>query len=98
MGTNPIPSTAPDGLYWYMVPGQDPEPVLINRARYGDRMKAFNGREQAWLRDSERLVGPIAPPASEPNLQLDEGAVLLDRVGFDPRPLHQKLNPGTPAA
>lgn len=57
---------APDGLHWYMVPGQDPEPVLLKRSRYGERLKAFNGREQSWLRDGERLVGPILPPAIPP--------------------------------
>lgn len=60
---NTIPSTAPDGLYWYLVPGKAPEPVLIHRAMYGDRIKAFNGREQTWLRDGERLVGPVPAPA-----------------------------------
>lgn len=62
MNSDLHPSTAPDGLYWYFVPGRAPEPVLIDRTRYGDRFKAFNGREQAWLRDGEKLVGPVLPP------------------------------------
>lgn len=95
MSTSPIPSAAPDGLYWYMVPGQEPEPVLVNRARYGDRFKAFNGREQAWLRDGERLVGPIAPPAAIPALQVGELMEVMQRSGSDPQYLHRKVNTAT---
>jgi hypothetical protein len=54
--------TLADGLYWYMVPGLEPEPVLINKARYPGRFKCFNGREQAWIREGERLIGPVHPP------------------------------------
>lgn len=85
MSTSPIPSAAPDGLYWYMVPGQEPEPVLVNRARYGERFKAFNGREQGWLREGERLVGPIMPPKAEPALQLDEAMAAMERSGVVPQ-------------
>ncbi len=70
------PATAPDGLYWYLVPGEAPEPVLIERARYGDRFKAFNGREQSWLRDGERLVGPVEPPLGQDH-QVGEDAAAL---------------------
>ncbi|MFK4705949.1 hypothetical protein ABIC83_002788 [Roseateles asaccharophilus] len=62
VSTSVVLSAAPDGLYWYMVPGQPPEPVLVNRARYGDRFKGFNGREQPWLREGETLVGPVRGP------------------------------------
>lgn len=61
-------ASAPDGLFWYVVPGKAPEPVLIDRARYADRFKAFNCREQGWLREGEYLVGPVAPPAVDGSL------------------------------
>lgn len=92
MSTSPIPSAAPDGLYWYMVPGQEPEPVLVNRARYGDRFKAFNGREQAWLRDGERLVGPVVPPAATAALQVDELMDAMQRSGAEPQYRSRKVN------
>lgn len=92
MSTSPIPSAAPDGLYWYMVPGQEPEPVLVNRSRYGDRFKAFNGREQAWLREGERLLGPVLPPAAAPLLQVDELMDAIQRSGTDPHYPHRKVN------
>lgn len=95
MSNGPIPSAAPDGLYWYMVPGQEAEPVLVNRARYGDRFKAFNGREQAWLRDGERLVGPVAPPAATPSLQVDELMDVMQRSGAEPQYLRRKFNTAT---
>lgn len=88
------PSNAPDGLYWYIVPGKAPEPVLIDRALYGDRMKAFNGREQGWLRDGERLIGPVLPPSAEPRLEVDEGMVLMEASNVEPVPLHRKANCG----
>lgn len=95
MSMSPIPKSAPDGLYWYLVPGQVPEPVLVNRSRYGERFKAFNGREQAWLRDGERLIGPVLPPPTEPRLQVDEGMVLMQSSGVEPQLLHRKVNTGT---
>lgn len=85
---------APDGLYWYMAPGQEPEPVLINRARYSERFKAFNGREQAWLRDGETLNGPIQPPLPERRLQVDEGMALMEHIGAEPQFQNRKSNTG----
>lgn len=51
------------GLYWYHSAEAAPEPVLIDRERYGDRFKAFNNREQGWVRRGEFFTGPIVPPA-----------------------------------
>ncbi|MAA93994.1 MAG: hypothetical protein CML22_06740 [Rheinheimera sp.] len=52
-----------DGLYWYIVPGQKPEPVLVDVERYGSgKFAGFNGRKQSWLRDNEYLVGPQLAP------------------------------------
>ncbi len=92
MSTDLHPSTAPDGLYWYIVPGKAPEPVLIERSRYGDRFKAFNGREQAWLGDGERLMGPVLPPIVQRAVQVDELMELMHRSGVDPQYLHRKVN------
>ncbi|MBK6616405.1 hypothetical protein [Ottowia sp.] len=53
-----------DGLYWYFATGEaEPAPVLVNHARYGNSLKAFNGSLQSWLRKGEYLLGPVAPPA-----------------------------------
>lgn len=76
-------AAAPDGLYWYMVPGKDPEPVLIDRARYADRFKAFNCREQSWLREGEYLLGPVAPPADDGSLPRRAAESELDRARSD---------------
>jgi hypothetical protein len=54
---------AVDGLYWYHSLEGQPEPVLIHQARYPNRFKAFNGREQTWLRTGEFFTGPVPPPA-----------------------------------
>lgn len=55
-----IPLT--DGLYWYVTPKNEPEPVVIDVCRYGDGyFKGYNGRRQSWLRDDEYLVGPVPP-------------------------------------
>jgi hypothetical protein len=94
MNTFPTVQAAPDGLYWYMVPGQAPEPVLVNRARYGERFKAFNGREQSWLRDGETLTGPVHPPSPARRLQADEGMALMEAIGAVPQPLNRKVNTG----
>lgn len=52
-----------DGLYWYCVPGEEPEPVLINIERNGaGKFAGFNGRRQSWLRDGECLIGPQPAP------------------------------------
>lgn len=77
------------------MPGLAPEPVLVNRARYGDRFKAFNGCEQAWLRDGERLLGPIAPPPAEKLVQVDETAVLIEEDGCESQYLRPKFNAPT---
>lgn len=54
-----------DGLFWYFENGAtEPRPVLINRAKWGNKFKLFNGAEQSWLDDGEYLLGPQpAPPA-----------------------------------
>lgn len=55
-----------DGLYWYIVPGEKPEPVEINVARYGaGKFAGFNGRRQSWLQKREYLMGPQLPPNVE---------------------------------
>lgn len=55
-----------DGLFWYYVPGKEPEPVLIDVSRYGaGQFAGFNGRRQSWLREREYLIGPQLPPVVE---------------------------------
>ena len=55
-----------DGLYWYIVPGKAPEPVVIDASRYGaGKFAGFNGRKQSWLREQEYLIGPQLPPVIE---------------------------------
>lgn len=59
-----IPSE--DGLYWYWAnDAASPEPVLINRAKYNQSFKGFNGRLQSWLRDGEYLEGPQTLPVKQ---------------------------------
>ncbi len=52
-----------DGLYWYHSHDGDPEPVLIDQNRYGERFKCFNGREQSWTRNGEFFTGPVPKPS-----------------------------------
>ncbi|WP_122378048.1 hypothetical protein [Pseudomonas cannabina] len=53
-----------DGLFWYFEQGADvPRPVLINQAKWGLKIKSFNGSEQSWLRDGEYLIGPQPAPS-----------------------------------
>tara|TARA_Y100000780_G_scaffold119536_1_gene107814 strand:- start:360 stop:779 length:420 start_codon:yes stop_codon:yes gene_type:complete len=53
-----------DGLFWYFSnTGAEPQPVMINRARWGRSLKSFNGAQQSWLRDGEYLIGPQPAPA-----------------------------------
>jgi len=55
-----------DGLYWYYENGVDaPRPVMITKAKWGNRFKSFNGSEQSWLRDGEYLVGPQPTPDAQ---------------------------------
>jgi hypothetical protein len=59
-----IPTT--DGLYWYFELGQDePRPVMINKDRWGESFKSFNGAQQSWLRNGEYLLGPQPTPAAQ---------------------------------
>lgn len=59
-----IPSE--DGLYWYWANDAAlPEPVLINRTKYNQSFKGFNGRLQSWLRDGEYLEGPQPLPIKQ---------------------------------
>lgn len=51
-----------DGMYWYIVPGEEPEPVLINHDRYGNSFKGFDNRRQSWLKEDEYLIGPQCGP------------------------------------
>nr|WP_073937567.1 hypothetical protein [Pseudomonas aeruginosa] len=54
-----------DGLYWYFENGESvPHPVMINKERWGQSMKSFNGAQQSWLREGEYLIGP--QPAPQP--------------------------------
>jgi len=54
-----------DGLYWYFENGESvPHPVMINKERWGQSMKSFNGAQQPWLREGEYLIGP--QPAPQP--------------------------------
>jgi len=54
-----------DGLFWYFEKGAtEPRPVLINQAKWGLKIKSFNGAEQSWLRDGEYLIGPQIPPSA----------------------------------
>lgn len=53
-----------DGLFWLYESDKDsPEPVMINQARWGLKIKSFNGRERSWLGDESYLLGPQEPPA-----------------------------------
>ncbi len=55
------------GVYWYFAKGaQEPEPVLVAPERYPGCLKAFNGREQSWLRDGEYLLGPQSWASDDP--------------------------------
>lgn len=55
-----------DGLYWYWANDAAlPEPVLINRTKYSQSFKGFNGRLQSWLRDGEYLEGPQPLPVKQ---------------------------------
>jgi len=67
------------GLYWYFAKGQvDPEPMLADPERYPGRLKAFNGREQGWLREGEYLLGPQVWSSNDP---VYERALKLTDIG-----------------
>ncbi len=38
--------------------------LQINKVRWGQSMKSFNGAQQSWLREGEYLIGP--QPAPQP--------------------------------
>ncbi|MEL0169836.1 MAG: hypothetical protein VW877_17085 [Pseudomonadaceae bacterium] len=66
-----------DGLFWYYSNTEaKPRPVLINQARWGLKLRSFNGSLQSWLDKGEYLIGPQPAPAAQDSESDDDAAQL----------------------
>lgn len=54
------PAQLPPGFFWYFEEGA--KPVVVEKRDNEDEVRFTNGRQQPWIRDGEKFVGPLAVP------------------------------------